>query len=214
MSETAALDRRPGVPQPGGTVMSIVSIVFHSGIGHTANAADALAGGCASVAGVDVQVHRIVESQIVDGRWSGDDVLAALSASDAIVFGASTYMGMVSWPFKAFADATAPMWMTSAWKDKIAAGFTASGFPSGDKVMTLHYLATLAAQLRMVWVSPAEMSSRLTGDPRNLDQWGYYLGLGVVGGQPGAETDAGDLATAEAYGQRIAHATKRWTSGS
>jgi NAD(P)H dehydrogenase (quinone) len=194
--------------------MTVVSIVYHSGIGHTANAAAALADGASSVDGVSVTRHRIVESQIADGRWSDDDVLGALSTSDAVVFGASTYMGMVSWPFKAFADATAPMWMSSGWKDKIAGGFTASGFPSGDKVMTLHYLATLAAQLRMVWVGPAEMSSRLTGDPRNLDQWGYYLGLGVVGGQPGMETDAGDLATAVAYGARLAEATIRWNASS
>jgi NAD(P)H dehydrogenase (quinone) len=126
------------------------------------------------------------------------------------VFGAPTYMGMVSWPFKAFADATAPLWMSRAWKDKIAGGFTASGFASGDKVMTLHYLATLAAQLRMVWVGAGEMASRMTGDDRNLDQWGYYLGVGGNGGQPGSPTDHGDLATAEAYGARIAHAAIRW----
>jgi NAD(P)H dehydrogenase (quinone) len=190
--------------------MATVSVVFHSGIGHTANLAEAVAAGAASRKGVDVVMHRIVESQIRDGRWNDDVIVTSLQSSDAIVFGAPTYMGMVSWQFKAFADATAPMWMTSAWKDKIAGGFTASGFASGDKVVTLHYLATLAAQLRMIWVGAGDMSSRLTGDGRNIDQWGYYLGVGGVGGQPGTATDAGDLATAEAYGTRIAEIASRW----
>jgi NAD(P)H dehydrogenase (quinone) len=190
--------------------MAQVAIVFHSGIGHTAAAAEALQEGVASISGAEASLHRIHDSQIIDGRWSDDDLIAALGEADAIVFGASTYMGMVSWQFKAFAEATAPMWMTNAWKDKIAGGFTASGFPSGDKVVTLHYLATLAAQLRMIWVGPAEMSSRLTGDGRDIDQWGFYLGVGVTGGQPGQPTNEGDLATCTAYGARLADATLRW----
>jgi NAD(P)H dehydrogenase (quinone) len=192
--------------------MAHIAIVFHSGIGHTAAAAEALERGVTSVPGATSSLHRIHEGQIADGRWSDDDVMGALSGADAIVFGSATYMGMVSWQFKAFADATAPMWMTSAWKDKIAGGFTASGFASGDKVVTLHYLATLAAQLRMIWVGAGEMSSRLTGDGRDVDQWGFYMGVGVVGGQPGQPTNEGDLATCTAYGARIAAATLRWTS--
>jgi NAD(P)H dehydrogenase (quinone) len=192
--------------------MARIAIVFHSGIGHTANVAQALAGGARTVSNTEVNELRLTERQIVDGRWSDDVTMGVLTSADAIVFGAPTYMGMVSWPFKAFAEATAPMWMTSGWKDKIAGGFTASGFASGDKVVTLQYLATLASQLRMIWVGAGDMSSRLTGDGRNVDQWGYYMGVGAVGGQPGTETDAGDLATAEAYGRRIAEVTTRWTA--
>jgi NAD(P)H dehydrogenase (quinone) len=192
--------------------MARIAIAFHSGIGHTANVAEAVGRGARSVPGTEVDELRLTESQVVEGRWSDDTVMTTLHSADAIVFGASTYMGMVSWQFKAFAEATAPMWMTSGWKDKLAGGFTASGFASGDKVVTLHYLATLASQLRMIWVGAGELASRLTGDGRNVDQWGYYLGVGAVGGQPGMETDAGDLATAEAYGRRIAQVAARWTS--
>jgi NAD(P)H dehydrogenase (quinone) len=185
-----------------------VAVVFHSGMGHTAAASKAVADGISAAAALPTLL-TITEDQIVDGRWSDEATMSALTASDAIVFGAPTYMGMVSWQFKAFADATAPMWMTSAWIDKVAGGFTASGFPSGDKVVTLHWMQTLAAQLRMIWVGPAQMSSRLTGDGDHIDQWGYYNGVGVVGGQPGQPTNAGDLATARAYGARIATITAR-----
>jgi NAD(P)H dehydrogenase (quinone) len=174
--------------------MAQVAIIFHSGIGHTAAAAEAIQQGVASVDGAAASLHRIQDDQITEGRWSDESIMGALSAADAIVFGAPTYMGMVSWQFKAFAG-----------------GFTASGFPSGDKVVTLHYLATLAAQLRMIWVGPSDMSSRLTGDGRNIDQWGYYLGVGVVGGQPGQPTNEGDLATCTAYGARLAQSAMRWS---
>ena len=58
--------------------------------------------------------------------------------------------------FKAFADATGEKWYLGAWRDKLAAGFTVSGGPSGDKLSTLHYFFTLAMQLGMIWIGLAE----------------------------------------------------------
>ncbi|MEM6283828.1 MAG: flavodoxin family protein, partial [Chloroflexota bacterium] len=125
--------------------MTTVSIIFHSGMGNTAKVAEAVASGARSVESTDVNVFPITGEQITEGRWQDDAVMEALAASDAIIFGSPTYMGMVSGPFKCFADATAPIWFQMAWKDKIAGGFTSSGYASGDKVETLHYMATLAA---------------------------------------------------------------------
>ncbi|NWG17185.1 MAG: flavodoxin family protein [Chloroflexi bacterium] len=192
--------------------MKTVAIVFHSGYGNTAKVAAAVAEGAHAVAGVTVRLLALTPEQITAGRWQDDALMAELSAADAIIFGAPTYMGMVSGVFKCFADATAGIWFQMGWKDKIAGGFTSSAYTSGDKVMTLHYLATLAAQLRMVWVGPAAPPSNLTGDEQDLDRNGYYIGIGAVGnvredlGLP----SAGDLRTAALYGQRIAEVTLRW----
>ncbi|MER3554043.1 MAG: flavodoxin family protein [Meiothermus sp.] len=155
------------------------------------------------------------EAQLEGGHWRDEAMMAELDASDAIVFGAPTYMGMVSGVFKCFADATAPLWVQQTWKDKLAGGFTTSSYPSGDKVMSLHYLATLAAQLRMLWIGPAAPASNITGDGVEMDRWGYYIGIGGVGSvQPGAEPpDAGDLRTAAHYGERSARAALRWAKG-
>lgn len=192
--------------------MTTVSLIYHSGMGHTARVAEALAEGAGGVTGIQVKSFAITDTQIVGGRWQDDAVMAELTQSDAIVFGAPTYMGMVSGQFKCFADATAPLWFGSTWKDKLAGGFTSSGYPSGDKVMTLHYLATLAAQLRMLWIGPAEMSSNVTGSSDDIDRWGFYLGLGALGSlQQDNTPDAGDLKTAQLYGARIARAAQRWT---
>lgn len=195
--------------------MTIVSIIAHSGMGNTARLADAVAEGVRSVSGVELKVFAITGEQIQGGRWQDEAVMAELTASDAIIFGAPTYMGMVSGPFKCFADATASIWFQMAWKDKIAGGFTTSGYASGDKVMTLHYLATLAAQLRMVWVGPAAPPSNITGDGENIDRWGFYLGVGALGNiRPDLNLpDEGDLKTARFYGQRLAETTVRWRAG-
>jgi len=77
---------------------------------------------------------------------ANDPVFAQLDASDAIIFGTPTYMGGPSAQFKAFADACGGKWYAGAWRDKLAAGFTISSGPSGDKLSTLHYLFTLAMQ--------------------------------------------------------------------
>jgi len=194
--------------------MKTVSIIYHSGLGNTAKLAEAVAVGARSMEGVTVKLFLITEDQIVGARWQDDAVIAELTASDAIIFGAPTYMGMVSGAFKCFADATAGIWFQNAWKDKIAGGFTTSGYASGDKVMTLHYLATLAAQLRMIWAGTAAPPSNLTGDGEDIDRWGYYIGVGAVGsvradlGLP----SAGDLKTAEYYGSRLAQAALQWNA--
>lgn len=192
--------------------MTIVSVVYHSGMGNTARVAEAIAEGARAVPNIVVKVYPIVGEQITEGRWEDDIVIADLTASDAIIFGSPTYMGMVSGPFKCFADATAPLWFQQTWKDKIAGGFTSSGYASGDKVMTLHYMATLAAQLRMLWVGPAAPPSNITQDGQDIDRWGYYIGVGAIGSmRPELNLpDEGDLKTATAYGQRIAEVTLRW----
>lgn len=191
--------------------MKKVGIVYHSGMGNTHRLAEAVAKGASGQPRVEAALLPVETASIVEGRFSDESFMAQIDSCDAIMFGAPTYMGMVSGPFKCFADATAPFWFDQRWKDKIAGGFTTSGYASGDKVMTLHYLATLAAQLRMIWVGPATPPSNVTQDGRELDRWGYYLGLGAIGSAfEAGYPDAGDLATAELYGRRVAEVASKW----
>ena len=151
--------------------------------------AEAVARGAGSVN--DVQVHLIAleGKDIVEGRYKSDTVFAQLDASDAIIFGSPTYMGGPAAQFKAFADTSSERWMKAAWKDKLAAGFTVSGSPSGDKQGTLHYFMTLALQHCMVWIGVAESpyneapeeapneADKLTGESlgRRVAQWAQRL---------------------------------------
>ena len=181
--------------------MSQIVIVFHSGYGHTAKVAQAVAEGSGgSLLAIDA------EGNLPAGGWE------QLAAAKAIVFGSPTYMGSVSWQFKKFADASSKPWFTQAWKDKIAAGFTNSATMNGDKLSTLHYLFTLSQQHGMLWLGTGMMPSNSKAATRNdLNYVGSSSGLMTTTPSDASvdEMVPGDLATARAFGQRIAQSVSR-----
>jgi len=166
--------------------MSTVSVIYFSGSGHTTKLAEAVHKGAASVAGVKTNLISINGDDIVKGRYQNDEVFAKLDASDAIIFGSPTYMSGPAAQFKAFADASSAKWFSSAWRDKIAAGFTNSASINGDKFSTIQYLWTLAQQhghgvLRVIGQRPVERD----------------VGERAVAGLPG---DEGQLSLADGHG--------------
>ncbi|ASK79335.1 NADPH-dependent FMN reductase [Paraphotobacterium marinum] len=176
--------------------MSII-IVYHSGYGHTEKQAQAVAEGSN---GVLVKINQ--EGELSEKDWS------LLDNATAIIFGSPTYMGMVSWQFKKFADASSKRWFNMDWKDKIAAGFTNSGSMNGDKGMTISYLITLAMQHGMVWMGTALMPANQKDSKR--DDINYLGGFSGLLAQSPADASAeeapsiGDLETARMFGKRIA----------
>ncbi len=193
--------------------MARVTVLYHSGSGHTERLARSIQRGAASVA----DTHALLVPALdFEKRW------ADLDASDALVFGCPTYMGSGSAAFKVFMEATSKRWSELKWKDKLAAGFTNSGSPSGDKLLTLQQLAIFAAQHGMVWLSLGMLtmvpSSRHEGELNNAA--GAFLGL--FGQSPAGAPDElapsrGDLETGELFGVRVATAGEalgaRWVRG-
>jgi NAD(P)H dehydrogenase (quinone) len=176
--------------------MAKIAVVFHSGYGHTARVAEHVArGASAELIAVNAQ------GEISPEQWD------ALDQADAIIFGSPTYMGMVSWQFKKFADATSARWFKNTWKDKLAGGFTCSASLSGDKLSTLQYLVTLSMQLGMIWVGQQEANEHQITDGKN--RIGAYIGVMAQAGpqDPADKIPQGDLDTAFAYGQRLASLT-------
>jgi NAD(P)H dehydrogenase (quinone) len=174
--------------------MAKTAVVFHSGYGHTQRVAQFVADGAnAELITIDA------DGNITDADW------ATLDAADAIIFGSPTYMGMASWQFKKFADATSKRWFTSAWKDKVAGGFTISASPSGDKLSTIQYFITLAMQQGMIWVGQPALNDG------TINRIGSNSGLMAQVGptSPAADIPKGDLDTAKAYGQRVAEFATR-----
>ena len=84
-----------------------IGLVYYTGSGTTGKFAEAYKEGLASL-GAEVYVHLLSGTDIVEGRWSNDDVASELDGCQAIVFGTPTYMGGVSAQFKSFMDAMAP----------------------------------------------------------------------------------------------------------
>jgi len=189
----------PQDPQSLRTRRPVVAIASHSGYGHTAVIADAVAHGAAQ-AGADVVA--IAVDTITDEQW------AQLDAADAIIFGAPTYMGTASTAFHAFAEASSTRYFTQAWADKAAAGFTNSGAKYGDKASTLTWFATLAAQHSMHWINlgiqPGWASS--TGSENDLNRLGFFNGAAAqTPADGGVDTvHPADIATAEHLGARVA----------
>ena len=181
--------------------MSQIVIVFHSGYGHTAKVAAAVAEGSGgTLLAIDA------EGNLPAGGWE------QLAAASTIVMGSPTYMGGPSWQFKKFADASSKQWFTLAWKDKLAAGFTNSATLNGDKFSTVQYLFTLSQQQGMLWVGMGMHAANSKNSTRDdINNVGGYAGL-MTATPSDASTDemvSGDIATAKAFGQRVAAVTAR-----
>lgn len=178
-----------------------IVVIYHSGYGHTQRQAQAVAEGAqAQLIAIDA------EGELPAGAWD------ELARADAIVFGAPTYMGGPSWPFKKFADASSKPWYAQQWKDKLFAGFTSSAAMNGDKAVTIDYLFHLAMQHGGLWIGtgvlPASGKAATRNDPNYLG--GFAGALAACPADAGAhDMAAGDLATAHAFGQRIAAAAAR-----
>jgi NAD(P)H dehydrogenase (quinone) len=169
--------------------MAKTVVVFHSGYGHTARVAEFVAKGAgAELIAIDA------EGNLTEAQW------ALVNAADAIIMGSPTYMGSVSWQFKKFADASSKQWFTTAWKNKVAGGFTISASPSGDKLSTIQYFITLAMQQGMIWVGQPAQNDGTTN--RLGSNSGLMAQVGPT--SPAADIPQGDLDTAQAYGQRVA----------
>lgn len=184
--------------------MAKIIVVYHSGYGHTARVAEHVAKGAAA------QLVAIsAEGDISEADWD------ALDAADALIFGTPTYMGGPSWQFKKFADASSKRWFTRAWQDKIFGGFTNSASPVGDKGATLIELVTLAAQHGGIWVSLGLLPANTkAATPADLNHLGGSVGLLTRSPADASveEIPSGDLATAEAYGTRVAAIAAKFTA--
>ena len=130
--------------------MSNVAIVYHSGYGHTQALAEAVAKGAEGVAGTKVSLIPVAEAEARE---------AELDAADAIIFGSPTYMGGVSADFAKFKDWTAKRWMEGQWRNKLAAGFTASASWNGKP---LRVWASRSTSTGLVNLRTIARSSRST----------------------------------------------------
>jgi NAD(P)H dehydrogenase (quinone) len=185
-----------------------MAIAYHSGFGHTAVLAEAVAAG-AREAGAHVSV--IAVDKMTDADWD------VLDAADGIVFGSATYMGNVSAGFQAFAEMTGRRCLNGTWRDKVAAGFTNSGAKSGDKVNTLVSLAIFAAQHHMHWVSLGLGAgwNSASGSEDDLNRLGFWLGAGA---QTDVDANAdqvhpSDVRTCRHLGWRVAVVARQLNVG-
>jgi len=176
-----------------------IAIPYWTGNGHTRRVAEHVAEGIGPAAWLlDV-------GKITDPDWQ------RLNRSEAIVFGAPTYMGSVAAGYKAFMDASGDLWEDQLWADKIAAGFTVATYPSGDKLSSLTQLAVFAAQHGMVWVGQDLIGAPVRPDHPGINAAGFNLGLAATSSRDKTlMIQPGDIETARLFGKRIRAVTERW----
>ncbi len=184
--------------------MKQLAIIFHSAHGHTEHIAHHVLQGAREVDGVEAHLLR------------AEDLTAqpdTLLAYDGFVFGSPTYLGGVSGPFKSFMDATGKLWRPQALRSRLAAGFTVSSLPAGDKQSTLLSMFVFAMQHGMLWVGNAILPEQHGGVPyeQAANRLGSWSGLMAQAGHA-APADAfvpGDVKTARMFGRDVATTLRR-----
>lgn len=184
--------------------MNNIAILYHSAHGHTAHIARHVLQGAQSVTGVHAELLQAQE------LTHAPDTLLHY---DGFILGSPTYLGGVSGSFKNFMDATGRLWKTQQLKNKLAAGFTVSSLPAGDKQSTLMSMWVFAMQHGMVWVGNPILPEQHAGVPYDeaANRLGSWSGLMAQAGH-GAAANAfvpGDIKTATMFGRHFAQTLLR-----
>ncbi len=184
--------------------MKKIAVVYHSGHGHTEHIARQVAEGAAAAPGAEARLLKAT------------DLVAApdaLVGHDGYILGSPTYLGGVSGPFKTFMDATGRLWREQRLKGKLAAGFTVSSLPAGDKQSTLMSLFVFSMQHGMLWVGNPILPEQHGGVPYDeaANRLGSWSGLMAQAGHasPPDSFAPGDIRTAQLFGRNFAETLLR-----
>lgn len=184
--------------------MKTLAIIYHSAHGHTAHIAQRVAEGARRVPGTEVQLVTAEAAAAAP---------ESLLAFDGLILGSPTYLGGVSAPFKSFMDSTGRLWRGLQFKDKLAAGFTVSSLPAGDKQSTLMSMFVFAMQHGMLWVGNPIIPEQHSGVPYDeaANRLGSWSGLMAQAGHasPADAFAPGDVKTARLFGANFARALHR-----
>jgi NAD(P)H dehydrogenase (quinone) len=184
--------------------MKNIAVIYHSGHGHTEHIANQVAAGAQSVPGTEV---RLVKAE--DLARSPDELLKY----DGYILGSPTYLGGVSGTFKTFMDATGRLWRAQKLKGKLAAGFTVSSLPSGDKQSTLMSMFVFSMQHGMLWVGNPFLPGQQSGVPEDeaVNRLGSWSGLMAQAGHsaPADSFVRGDIKTARMFGENFSETLLR-----
>lgn len=183
--------------------MKRIAVIYHSGHGHTEHFARHVVEGAGIVAGVEVSLLR------AEAVAAAPDTLTGF---DGFIWGSPTYLGGVSGPFKSFMDATGRLWRHQQLAGKLAAGFTVSSLPSGDKQSTLLSMLVFSMQHGMIWAGNPILPEQGVPYEEAVNRLGSWTGAMAQAGHT-ATADAfamGDLKTARIFGANFAKTLLRF----
>jgi NAD(P)H dehydrogenase (quinone) len=195
MNEPFFYPRKP----VGEHAMKQIAVIYHSAQGHTEYIARMIIEGIANVPGTEAQLLE-AKALVIEPD--------ALLPFDGYILGSPTYLGGVSAPIKAFMDATGPLWRTQRLRGKLAAGFTVSSLPAGDKQSTLLSMFTFCMQHGMIWVGNPILPEQHRGVSYDeaANRLGSWSGLMAQADKQSAGNAfaLGDIKTARMFGEHFA----------
>lgn len=184
-----------------------LAVIYHSAHGHTEHIARHVVEGARGVPGTEV---HLLKAQSLAGTPD------ALSAFDGFILGSPTYLGGVSGTFKTFMDSTGGLWRDQRLKGRLAAGFTVSSLPAGDKQSTLLSMFVFAMQHGMVWVGNPVIPEQHLGVPYEeaANRLGSWSGLMAQAGHASTADSfvRGDIKSARLFGRNVAEALHRFAA--
>lgn len=186
--------------------MTKLAIIYHSTHGHTEHIARHVFEGAQQVEGIEA---HLIKAEDIGLR--PDDLVTY----DGFIMGSPTYLGGVSGQFKSFMDTTGRLWRKQGLKNKLAAGFTVSSLPAGDKQSTLMSMFVFAMQHGMLWMGNPILPEQHSGTPYEeaANRLGSWSGLMAQAGHsaPAVSFVSGDVRTAQMFGRNFANTLVRVT---
>ncbi len=184
--------------------MKKLAVIYHSAHGHTEHIASHVCEGAESVSNTEVHLLKAE-----DLAMTPDELIPY----DGYILGSPTYLGGVSGPFKTFMDTTGGLWRSQQLKGKLAAGFTVSSLPAGDKQSTLMSMFVFCMQHGMLWVGNPFLPGQHAGVAYDeaVNRLGSWSGL-MAQTRHGAPADsfaAGDIKTARMFGRNFSETLHR-----
>ena len=193
-----------------------VLIAHYSSLGHTNSLAQAIMQGAEEVEGAEVKLMRVPEimaeeatRSVVSGEFSksfknlpvcrpGD-----LSAADAIILGAPTYLGNMCAQMQYFLNSLGKLWRDGSLVGKVGSAFTSSGSQHGGQEAALLSVHTTMLHLGMIVVGlPYTFQGQLRMDEIT---GGTPYGATTISGQKGERMPSdNELAAARFQGRHVA----------
>ncbi|MCM1960851.1 flavodoxin family protein [Acinetobacter modestus] len=179
--------------------MKTIAIIYHSRQGHTQFIAEQIQIGAAKIKGIEIDLFT------AESLMSKPELLIQY---DGLIWGSPTYLGGVSGTLKQLMDMTGGLWKKQSLTGKLAAGFTVSSLPAGDKQSTLISLFTFCMQHGMLWMGNPILPEQHQGIAYTeaANRLGSWSGLMAQAEHSSAANafDFGDIKTARLFGQNFA----------
>jgi NAD(P)H dehydrogenase (quinone) len=195
-----------------GNTMAKILVLYHSVTGHIERMAHAEAEGARGVAGSDVVIKRVPESNYEEAvqtlangarREDPEATPEELADYDAVIFGTPTRFGNMTGQMRNFLDQASCLWLRGALIGKVGSVFTSSATQHGGQESTILTFHPTLFHLGMIVVG-LPYSEQLQTGIDEIKGGSPYGASTITGGQGERQPSEQELAMARSQGRHVA----------